>query len=238
MVQNSRESYFNGIDCFRNNDYINARKWFEISYNDSEFRDESLSKLLQIDLREGKYAKVRKLLEENKDNQTIQIKQVYGLLENIENNFQTSKRYYSECMVDSEMQNKSLLSIAKLYIQTGDNEVAKKMFETLQLNKYFRTQSTIGLICLNILEQNYKDAEKLLKSIDEMNLTPKLHQHYHILNMYVKYFLGNLKKSDNNFDPIKDYMIYRLFDNSDEILLDHIRKHMNQRDRNGNGCFF
>lgn len=238
MNQDFRMSYLNGINCWRNNDYINARKWFEIFYNDPEFKDDSLSKLIQIDLREGKYSKVRKLLEENIDNQSIQIKQVYGLLENIENNFESSKRYYSECMIDPEMQNKSLLAIAKLYIQTGDNEVARKMFETLQLNKYFKVQSTIGLICLSILEQNYKDAEKLLKCIDERELTPKLYQHYRILNMYIKYFLGNLKNSDNHFDPVKDYMIYRLFDNSEETLLKHIKKHLNQKDKENNGCFF
>lgn len=238
MIQNFRESYLSGMDCLRNNDYINARKRFEISYNDSEFRDESLSRLIKIDLREGKYDKARKLLEENIGNQAVQLKQVYGLLENIENNFESSKRYYSECMVEPQMQNKALLSIAKLYIQTGDNEVARKMFETLQLNKYFKIQSTINLICLNILEENYKDAEKLLKGIDEKELTPKLYQHYNILNMYIKYFLGNLKSSDNYFDPVKDYMIYRLFDNSDETLLNHIQKHTNQKDIKSNGCFF
>lgn len=237
MAQNIRDSYFNGMNCWRNNDYINARKYFEISYNDSEFRDGSLSKLLQIDLREGKYAKVRKLLEENVDSQTVQIKQVYGLLENIENNFEASKRYYSECMIDPEMQNRALLSIAKLYIQTGDNEVARKMFETLQLNQYFKTQSTIGLICLNILEQNYKDAESLLRGINGRGLTPKLCQHYRILDLYVQYFQGKLNAT-NHFDPVKDYMLYRLFDHSEETLLNHIQKHMNQRDRQSNGCFF
>ena len=69
-------------------------------------------------------------------------------------------------MADPYMQNKSLLAISKLYIQTGDNEIARKMLETLQLNREFYTQSTIGLVCLNILEQNYKDAYKYLKSIN------------------------------------------------------------------------
>ena len=238
MTQNSRESYFKGMDCWRHNDYINARRWFEISYNEPEFREESLYKLIQIDLREGKYAKVRKLLKENIENQTVRLKQAYGLLENIENNYESSKRYYSECMAEPKMQNRVLLSIAKLYIQTGNHQVARKMFETLQLNKYYNTQSTTGLICLNILEGNYKDAEKLLKEIDERRLTPKLYQHYQILNMYVKYFQGNLKTSDNHFDPVKEYMIYRLFDNSDETLLNHIQRHTNQRDRKSNGCFF
>ena len=235
---NSREAYFNGLDFWNNNDYINARYWFKQSYNNPGFRDKSLSKLIQIDLREGKYAKVRELLEENRDNSSIELKQVYGLLENIENNFEASKKYYSQCMIDPDMQNKSLLAISKLYIQTGDNEVARKMMETLQLNSRFNIQSTIGLVCLNILEQNYVDAYKLLNTIDEKRLTPKLSQHYKILNMYSLYFLGKLKSQDNHYDPVRDYMIYRLFDNSEETLIKHISKHMNQADRATNRCFF
>ncbi len=141
-------------------------------------------------------------------------------------------------MADPYMQNKSLLAISKLYIQTGDNEIARKMLETLQLNREFYTQSTIGLVCLNILEQNYKDAYKYLKSINFKLLTPKLLHHYKILEMYLLKNLGKLRQSDNSFNPVKDYMIYRLFDDSEDLLLSHISKHMNQREKSTNGCFF
>lgn len=237
-IVNEKDAYFEGMEFWNNNDYINARYWFEIAHKyNGEYCDLSLSKLIQIDLREGKYAKVRNLLRENQSN-AIEFKQVYGLLENIENNFEKSKTYYSECMVDPEMQNKSLLAIAKLYIQTGDNGVARKMLETLQLNRRFYTQSTIDLVCLNILEKNYKDAYKYLKSIDSQRLTPKLLQHYQILEMYLLRNLGKLKKSDNHFDSVRDYMIYRLFDDSEDLLLRHISKHMNQNEKLTNGCFF
>ena len=237
-ILSEKDAYFKGIEFWNNNDYRNARYYFEMAYKyNGELNDLSLSKLIQIDLREGKYAKVRNLLKNNQSD-IIEFKQVYGLLENIENNFEKSKTYYSQCMIDPEMQNKSLLAIAKLYIQTGDNEVARKMLETLQLNRKFYIQSTIGLVCLNILEENYRDAYRYLKSINSDRLTPKLLQHYQILEMYLLRNLGKLKKSDNNFDPVKDYMIYRLFDDSEDLLLKHISKHMNQRDKDTNGCFF
>lgn len=233
-----KDAYFRAIEYWNSNDYVNARIYFEMAYQyNGEFRDLSLSKLIQIDLREGKYAKVRNLLKTNQSN-AVEFKQVYGLLENIENNFERSKTYYSQCMVDPDMQSKSLLAIAKLYIQTGDNEVARKMLETLQLNRKFYIQSTIGLVCLNILEENYKDAYKFLKTINSERLTPKLLQHYQILEMYLLRNLGKLKKTDDNFDPIRDYMIYRLFDDSEELLLRHISKHMNQSEKATNGCFF
>lgn len=237
-ILSEKDAYFKGIEFWNNNDYRNARYYFEMAYKyNGELNDLSLSKLIQIDLREGKYAKVRNLLKNNQSD-IIEFKQVYGLLENIENNFEKSKTYYSQCMIDPDMQNKSLLAIAKLYIQTGDNEVARKMLETLQLNRKFYIQSTIGLVCLNILEENYRDAYRYLKSINSDRLTPKLLQHYQILEMYLLRNLGKLKKSDNNFDPVKDYMIYRLFDDSEDLLLKHISKHMNQRDKDTNGCFF
>ena len=237
-ILSEKDAYFNGIEFWNNNDYIKARYYFEMAYKyNGELKDLSLSKLIQMDLREGKYAKARNLLRNNQSD-IIEFKQVYGLLENIENNFEKSKTYYGQCMIDPDMQNISLLAIAKLYIQTGDNEVARKMLETLQLNGNFFVQSTINLVCLNILEGNYRDAYRYLKSINSDHLTPKLMQHYQILEMYLLRNLGKLKKSDNNFDPVKNYMLYRLFDNSEDLLLKHISKHMNQRDKDTNGCFF
>lgn len=233
-----KQAFFNGQDCWKKNDYINARHWFEIAVKDSNFKDESLSKLIQIEIREGKYSKARKILVENKDISSIGLKQIYGLLENIENNFEQSRKYYSECMVDPDMQYKSLLAIAKLYIQTGDYEVARKMFETLRLNPKFYIQATFGLASLNIFEHNFFEAQKLMNEINVSKLTPKLTQHYRILDSYIKYFLGQLRMSDNKFDPVRDYMIYRLFDHSEDTLLNHIEKHRNQAEKETNGCFF
>ena len=234
----SRQAFFNGQECWRNNDNINARYWFEISYNDDNFRIKSLSKLIQIEIREGKYAKAREMLNDNQEINSPILKQIYGLLENIENNFERSKKYYSECMLTPNMQNKSLLALAKLYIQTGDYDVAAKMYQTLQLNPRFYIQSIIGLTCLSILEKRFYDAQQYLLKIDESRLTQKLMQHYRILNAYIKYFLGQLKLSDNIYDPVRDYMIYRLFDHSEQTLLSYIEKHKNQLEKSTNGCFF
>ena len=238
MASNLQQAFFNGQEYWKNNDYLNARSCFEISYHDNNFKIESLAKLIQIEIREGKYAKARELLNNNQNLNNPILKQLYGLLENIENNFNQSKKYYNECMQNPNMQYKSLLALVKLYVQTGDYDIAEKMYQTLQLNPRFYIQSTIGLTCLNILKKRFYDAQQCLKKIDESKLTPKIAQHYNILNAYVKYFLGQLKPSDNIYDPIKDYMIYRLFDNSEQTLLYHIKKHKNQSEKVTNGCFF
>lgn len=240
MTLNSdyREAFFRGQESFGISDYVNARYWFEISMNDPNFRDDSLSKLIQIEIREGKYSTARQLLNQNKGINSVKLKQVYGLLENIENNFEQSKKYYSQCMVDPTMQYKSLLALAKLYMQIGDYEVTRKMLETLRLKPNFYIQATFSLAALNILEYDFFEVRNLANEIDVSKLTPKLMQHYRILDSYSKYFLGQLKQSDNTFDPTRDYMIYRLFDHSESTLLSHIGKHCNQQERATKGCFF
>lgn len=235
---NQNQVFLKGQEAWRKNDYIKAKFWYEQSLKYPNFKNQSLSKLIQIEIRQGKYKKAREILNTNKNNNSVDLKQICGLLENIENNFGRSKKYYSECMIDPKMQAKSLLAISKLYVQTGDYDVARKMLETLTLNDYFEIQSLIGLICMSILEHDFYKAYKLLEQIDENKLTPKLSQHYLILKMYVRYFLGQVKLSENNYDPVKDYMIYRLFDRSDETLIKHISKHFNYKDRYTNGCFF
>ena len=232
-----REAFYNGQQCWRNNDYKNARYWYEIAIQDSEFRDESLSKLIQIEIREGKYSKARKILNENKGLNSSSLMQVYGLLENVENNFEQSKRYYSMCMADSKMQYKSLLALAKLYIQSGDYEIATKMLETLQLNSDFYIQATFGIASLCIYKHDFFEAKRLLSDIDISRLTPKLLHHYNVLSTYIKYYLGELKVS-NNSKNLNEYTLYRLFDKSDETLMRHIDRHKDQSERATNGCFF
>ncbi len=234
----SKQAFFNGQKCWKHKDYIHARFWFEISYHNDYFKVESLSKLIQIEIREGKYAKAREILNNHQDINSPILKQVYGLLENIENNFEQSKKYYSECMLTPNMQYMSLLALAKLYVQTGDYDIASKMYQTLQLNPRFYIQATIGLTCLSIIEKRFYEAQQYIIQVDESKLTPKLTHHYRILNTYIQYFLGQLKISDNKYDPIQDYMIYRLFDHSEETLLSHIEKHKNQSEKATNGCFF
>ena len=62
MASNLQQAFFNGQECWKNNDYLNARYWFEISYHDNNFKIESLAKLIQIEIREGKYAKARETI--------------------------------------------------------------------------------------------------------------------------------------------------------------------------------
>ena len=235
---NKKGAYFKGLEFFCRKDYVRARYYFEQAYQDNNFKMDALCKIIHIELREGKYKQARKLLSEAKESDTLKLKKLYGLLENIESNYESSRQYYNECMVDPKFQNKALLALAKLNVQTGDTAIAEKMFETLMLNKKFNVQANINLVCLNILEQNYQDAYRLLLQIDRKRLTPILKHHYNVLNTYLLYLMGNLKEPTSSFKNDQDYIVYRLFDYNDKYLLEHIKKHTNLKYKYAEGCFF
>lgn len=231
-------AFFNGQDCYKNKDYVNARNWFLISLKHPNFKDDSLSKLVQINIKEGKYSQAREILELNKDSSSLKLKQTYGLLENVENNFHQSMKYYYECMIDPYTQYRSLLAIARLHIQMGNYEIAKKMLETLKFNSKFYFQAILELVIINIYEHKYHEAQEIMSELDESTMSMQLKKRYQLIVMYINYFLGQLKKPDKEYDPNRDYMLYRLFDPSEETLINHIKKHCNQAEKNTNGCFF
>ncbi len=238
ISDDSKNAFFNGLKCWENKDYIKARYWFQNSYYDDNFKVESLAKLIQIEIREGKYAQAREILNNNQDINSPALKKTYGLLENIENNFERSKKYYSECMLTPDMQYKSLLALAKLNVQTGDYDIASSMYQTIQLNPNYHIQATIGLVCLSILKKQFFDAQQYIMNIDEAKLTPIISQHYRILKTYIKYCLGELKMPDSTCSKDNGYMIYRIFNHNEKILLSHIERHKNQAQKATNGCFF
>lgn len=233
-----RNEFFAAKEYFKRSDYQNAKHYFEISMNDPSFHEKSLAKLIQIDLKEGKYENARRTLVENSQINSSYLTYVYGLLENIENNFEQSKKYYGECMQFPEVQYKSLLGLAKIHVQMGDYDIAQKMYETLLLDKNHSIQASFGLIYLYMLKQDFISAQKILYQIDNSILSPKLSANYRIIDIYLKYFLGQLKQSDKTLETSTSYITYRLFDKSDETLIKHIDRHKNQNERFVNGCFF
>lgn len=236
MTNKFKQAFLKAQKYWENNDYKNARYWYEIAMKSEEFKDKSLSKLLQIEIREGKYAIARRIMNENKDISSSALMQAYGLLENTENNFEESKKYYNLCMTDPNMQYKSLLALAKLHIQTGDYSIAEKILQTLQLNPNYYIQATFALVSLNIYQNNFFEARKNLYGIDSTKLTPKVLKHYQIISTYIKYYLGELKQ-DSCHKNINEYAFDRLFHKSDNALIQHINSHKNQTERYTNGCF-
>lgn len=179
----------------------------------------------------GNYANARKMLNENKENKYMA--SLFGILENIENNFEKSKEYYLKSMKIANQQRGNILSLAKVYAQTGDYDVAINMIKSLLIYPEHKIQSLISLACIDIMTYDFYDAYNILNEIDTSTLSKRLMHHYSITKSYVEYFLGKLNKTQNNLD----YTIMRLFDSDDILLLDHIKKHNNEKERYTNGCF-
>ena len=141
-------------------------------------------------------------------------------------------------MSNSLMQRQALMSLAKLYIQTGDYDIAESMLETLEFDNNSIVQSIISMINLCILKQDFDRAYKLLISIDKSKLSPKQVEHYRVTNIYLLYLLGKLKKENLNPKWSNNYTLYRFLDSSDESLVKHIGRHKAQRLKYSKGCFF
>lgn len=226
----------NGLKCYDLGDYVNARKWFNISINNPKYRDISLLKLIKIEIKEGKYKVAREILK-NAPINNILVTKLYGLLENIEYNFEASKDYYGKCMRQESLQYKSLLSIAKIYMQLGDYEIARKMFETLRLTKDYYIRASTGLFSCSILEGDYKSAKKIVDEIDFKYILGTSKKYYERMLILAKYFLNELNKRDAFNSQDNFYIISRLLDKNDDILLNHLEKHHSQNKKSLSGYF-
>ena len=134
----------------------------------------------------GNYKESRKMLE-NITEQEDYFK-YYGLLEKLENNYEKSLEYYGKCEIDERIN----LEIANLYIQLGLNSDGRKL-----LQKYSNFDYIINTIYLDILEQEYKSAFKLLKQIDYKKLDCNSLYIYKLIYCLLKKELNrNIDKND------------------------------------------
>jgi len=227
-------AFFNAQTCFNNKEYIKAKYWYNISIESEEYYELSLIKLIQIAIKDCNYLEARKLLNKSTSN-NVRLKSVKGLLETVENNIIESRKYYSQCMDDYDTQYDSLYKIAKTYVQTGDNMIARKMFETLQLNNNFYIQATFNLIYLEILEENYEKAYLMLKTIKLDNLLPLFAKNYRVINHYLSLKL-NLSI---DLEQDMDYITSILYKRDEQHLLEHINRHtIRKNDSYKEGYFF
>ena len=122
-------------------------------------------------IRQGKYSNARKMLELEKDSIGPDYFRTCAFLELSEYNFLDSLDYYHKCFSDLEKQSKYLLDMANVYMELGNYDIARDMCETLSDNASVCTKSIFQLGVLDILQEEYRHALKLLESIaiDKLN---------------------------------------------------------------------
>lgn len=176
----------------------------------------------------GNFSRAREILNENRETDDKILIRSYGLLENAENNFEQSLKYYQESLkgANNYSQDITLLSIAKLYLQIGEHDKSKSILERLQANPEFSVQASFGLIFINLLENNFRECERILDSIDNADgLTPILREHIANTRLVVKYLSNQIiNVSDYSFKK-NHYLPSILTGDNDVALLTHITKH-------------
>ena len=226
LSNNFSAEYSQGMKYFRQSNFTEARKKFNISINDPNYKNSSFLRLIQIEIKEGKYSIARQMLDANKDEYKSISKDLYGLLESVEYNYEASKKYYDELMMNPDTQYLSLLKIAQLHMQTGDYDAAKLIIKSLRLMPQYYTRATFNLIFLAMIKHDYLEAQKLLSEIDLNTLSIKLKSQYKTMNIYISYCLGKFNTLDERCYNETHYILSRLkhLDN-DDILLNHIERH-------------
>lgn len=231
---NDRQLYLLGLEYLKNNDSIKARYCFEKASQNVKFKNNALCRIIKLNLVEGKFKHARNLLEENKENLDIYLKKLYGKLECCEHNYGASKKYYEQCMSDPNMQKSVLFGFANLYMQTGNLDIARKIYETLFLMPEYKVGASLAIIALDILMQDYKRAEKEIYMMEKLKLSFIDMKRLSQADIVAKYYLGKLNRNRNENNYFKNLF----FCENDRVLLNHISRHKNQNERDTNGCFF
>lgn len=172
-----------GVKAFQRADYNGARKYFEQASIYSGFRKKSIYYLLQIDLKEGKYAKVRNTLETSEYLDEMEFISLYGLLESLETNFLASRNYYQQCLSYYKTRSSSIVCLAKIHMQLCEYEEAKRMLSKVGKDDDLYYQAMFVLCDLAILECNYKKGLSILSSLSLKEMPPYLRTSY----QYKKY---------------------------------------------------
>lgn len=227
------QSFFRGVENFSKCNFGAAISYFKESKNNPKYKEKSLYYLCSCYIKLGNYLLARQMLENSQYFKGKDI--IYGLIENIEYNFEKSREYYAKGISDPDNAKKALLGLAKLYVQMGEYEVAKKIYETLKLIPEMRNQAIYGLSIIYIIVQEYEKSAAILQEIKKEELTSKLQLHYDVMDLTIKHYLGTLKinKRIENLNPV-----FALVDPSDQRVLNHVQKHCNQSLKDSYGCFF
>ncbi len=230
-----QQLFLKAKQLFISKEFSEAKPYFQKTLENPNYQEKSIFYLNKIYIQESKYDMARQLLEKYYKENSNFLNMSYGLLETIESNFESAKKYYQLCMNTYKNQNKILLELARLNIQTGDNEIGRKMFETLKYEEKYQAIALINLILINIIEKKYDESYYLLQKLSNCDLRGNVINTFNNLKYLLKYFT---LKNNNKNDILNNYLIHRLYDDSDDTLLSHISNHINQQNKDTEGCFF
>lgn len=220
-------AFLYGEHFYKKKLYNQARSWFNVAKEYNEYKNKAIYYLILIDIKQGNYANARSKLNSTKI--PAYLKNLLLIkLNTLEYNFEAVKNNCQENMNYIENQPITLLKMANAYKQTGDYDISELMLQTLinTSDKYEFVK--LELAHLYMMKLDFYAADEILKNIDIRKLFDNQIVSCQTLEMYIKYYLGLLSTKDNIYNPNDCYGKYRIFDQSDEALINHIAKHFIQ----------
>ena len=229
-MNNNNNPYIHGINCYNSGDYVNARKWLVIASGNPLYEEKAINMLAIIEISCSNYLKARSILEENRDILYPNHAENYGILEMKEYNYNKSKENIIDSFNNPDFQPNKLIYLADLYVELGEYDIARKMYETLLNKSDYYVKATLKLIYLSIIEKNYSYASRLFKNINEYEVSKNL---YTRLSITLDYFNKKLKLS-----KYPQYYVRRLLRNDDNDLMEHVKRHVGENNASDGSYFF
>lgn len=208
-------------------DLNKAKYYFTLAASHPNYLNTVTYKLINIEIKRGKYAKARTLLNNTHQPDNSFFNYLFGTLENIECNYHQSHDYFSKSLSEPHMQCNSLLALAKLHIQQNNNDIARKMLETLELNPDYHIQAMFNLIYIYIIENDYEKAYNLYITIPKAKLSIKFQKLYNSIIIYLLYKLNRTNDIPKTLNNNTKYLKAILTNPNDDILLKHIQENYN-----------
>ena len=230
-----KENAFNkGYNYFLSHNYEKALKYLLIAKNDNDNKDEILFMLSVIQMNFNNFVEARNLLEGNYDILYKKFTDLYATLELIEYNYNKSLEIITDSFSRDNKYPKKLMLLGEVYMQLGEYDIARKVYETLVLKTDYKTQATLRLIYLNILEKNYSYAEKLFLSLNQVEVQKDLYERLRDVILYFNSKLTKKYKASKNHA----YYVSRLLGDDDKDLIVHIKRHVGKENSRYGSYFF
>lgn len=186
-------------------------------YNFEETPCSSIIQDIDLALHTGNYEKARTLINKINDNQK-RLK-YFSMIENIEYNFNNSIELYNQYMT-TKIGYEQNLTLARLNIQLGNYEKARKILESIVGNDKWGGIAKLYIICIDILEKEYRRALPLVDS-DDHNLS----YYYKTLSCFIKKKLYIYVPKNNLGDEKLENMLSLILDpNNEKLILNNIDK--------------
>ena len=240
---NIRDIFYDGLKKYRNGDFYNAKLSFQISLNDTNYRDISAFYLIKIDVYLEKMAEAKEKLAKYFPVFSEQYKFLFGIISFCEYNFDISIKNFLEAIEiqnnneDKIVRAKSMLELSKVYLSNGNLEESLDLIDQLDniIDFEFRSKLVLISIIIDLIKGNYESAKEKLNKIKGNKKDKRKIKEYERASLVVNYLLGRDVRSVNVSEYNKYYRDIIL--GREDVLLEHLSLHK-KRNLPKSGCCF